>query len=349
MAIKRFAYILLPVLSFFLMSHNAFAEVQLTQDVYLVRGNFQTTLANYSTTNNSCLGVSNALWLVNNCTDQNVFFSFLRVNIPNMDYHTGYFLTMDLYLYNNNNDNSLDAWMSGLRVASGSENWIDLVDTTYEQLSDSSGVVHLTFRAYTLATHSTLDLNFRNENFLKLYNGDRLAFGTATVWNTRSASNYTADIQSAVTAINNLNSTLNTMSGKLNNLGTIADRQNVTNQKLDQLYQQQQQEQAKEDQAIDNIEDQTASDITGTDNQNTTNLIGLFSSFVTAMGNASSTNCNFDGDFGNLDLGQMNFCRDNPPAIVQVIGSLVLIAVFVPLAYFLVNRIIAEVRSFTNG
>lgn len=105
----------------------------------------------------------------------------------------------------------------------------------------------------------------------------------------------------------------------------------------------------KEYQSVDNIDGQSASDITGTDNQNTTNLIGIFSSFVTALGNASSTNCNFSGDFGNLDIGQLNFCRDNPPTIVQVIGSLVLIAVFVPLAYFLVNRIISEIRSFTNG
>lgn len=105
----------------------------------------------------------------------------------------------------------------------------------------------------------------------------------------------------------------------------------------------------KEYDSVDNIDGQSASDIPGTDNQNTTNLIGIFSSFVSALGNASSTNCNFDGDFGNLDLGQMNFCRDDPPQIVQVIGSLVLIAVFVPLAYFLVNRIISEIRSFTNG
>lgn len=132
-------------------------------------------------------------------------------------------------------------------------------------------------------------------------------------------------------------------------LNSISDKQSQTNRKLDQLNQKNSEYYDKQYQSIDNIDDQSAGDISGTDNQNTTNLIGIFSSFVTAMGNASSSNCNFNGDFGNLDLGQMNFCQDNPPTVVQVIGSLVLIAVFVPLAYFLVNRIISEIRSFTNG
>lgn len=146
-------------------------------------------------------------------------------------------------------------------------------------------------------------------------------------------------INSQSQSLNNINNAINTLNNSTNSNGV----------KLDEINNSIQEQNDKENAAIDNIDNQSTSDIQGTDDSNTTSLIGLFSSFVSALSSASATNCNINGDMGNIDLGTLNFCRDAPPAIVQIIGSIFLIVLFVPLAYFLVKRIIAEVRSFTNG
>lgn len=83
--------------------------------------------------------------------------------------------------------------------------------------------------------------------------------------------------------------------------------------------------------------------------QGTQSLLNAITGFVGVISNATPTNCRITGDMGALDLGQLDFCQDNPPAIIQIIGSLILIAVTIPIVIWTVKKIISMFRSFTNG
>ena len=109
----------------------------------------------------------------------------------------------------------------------------------------------------------------------------------------------------------------------------------------------------KEQQAIDNISNQSQSDISNAENAATTNLIGVLSGFINAFSNINATNCSLTLEFPNYAGGRrvVDICqgKDKAPRIVEIGSSLLLIAVFVPLAYILIKMIYNEIRSWTNG
>ena len=106
-------------------------------------------------------------------------------------------------------------------------------------------------------------------------------------------------------------------------------------------------------QANDNISGQSSSDIDGAENQATTNLIGVLSGFISAFRNVNATNCNLTLEFPDYAGGSrvVNICsgKEKAPRIVEIGSSLLLIGVFVPLAYILIRMIYNEIRSWTNG
>lgn len=109
----------------------------------------------------------------------------------------------------------------------------------------------------------------------------------------------------------------------------------------------------KEQQAVDNISNQSPSDISNAENSATTNLIGVLSGFINAFSNINATNCSLTLEFPNYAGGTrvVDICqgKDKAPRIVEIGSSLLLIAVFVPLAYILIKMIYNEIRSWTNG
>ena len=87
--------------------------------------------------------------------------------------------------------------------------------------------------------------------------------------------------------------------------------------------------------------------------QQTTNLIGAFQSFVTALTNLNATNCNVTLAWP-ASLGgsmQVNICQNKDYAgnIISVFGSLTLIVFYIPFSLKLLSMIYNEIRSFTNG
>lgn len=109
----------------------------------------------------------------------------------------------------------------------------------------------------------------------------------------------------------------------------------------------------KQDQAVDNIDNQSSSDIQGSDNQQTTSLINVISGFISAFSGITAGNCNLTLEFPNYAGGTrvVNICsgKEKAPRIVEIGSSLLLIVVFVPLAYILIKMIYNEIRSWTNG
>lgn len=75
----------------------------------------------------------------------------------------------------------------------------------------------------------------------------------------------------------------------------------------------------KEENAANDIENQSTDDIDTGDDSSATNLIGNISTLFNQIGSIeASSSCSVPADFGNLDLGNINFCtgKDKLPFVV---------------------------------
>lgn len=110
---------------------------------------------------------------------------------------------------------------------------------------------------------------------------------------------------------------------------------------------------AKEDQSLDNISNQSSGDISDAENAQTTNIIGVIQSFITQLGSFSATSCNMSLPFPSFLGGDtsVNICqgKDVLGNFISVVGSLFMITFYIPLAFVLLRMIYNEIRSFTNG
>lgn len=126
------------------------------------------------------------------------------------------------------------------------------------------------------------------------------------------------------------------------------------NQSINNVYNEIQNQNNLENEAIQNISGQTVSDIPNATNAQTTSLLGVISSFIGALTSIDTTgNCQLTLPFPEFVGGDtvVNPCngKDKAPAIVQVFSSLFLIGIFVPLAWLLIRMIYKEIRTWTNG
>lgn len=109
----------------------------------------------------------------------------------------------------------------------------------------------------------------------------------------------------------------------------------------------------KQEQAADDVANQTPDKIANATNEQTTNIIGIISSFLSAITNFSAGSCELPLDFPSYAGGQMtvNVCqnRDRGGNLISLFTSLTLIMFYLPLAFKLLSMIYNEIRSFTNG
>lgn len=107
-------------------------------------------------------------------------------------------------------------------------------------------------------------------------------------------------------------------------------------------------QQAKyEQQAEDNEDDIDAASSAA--QSTATSLTSVLTQFLGILTSAQPTNCVLNGDLmPHLPLGQLDLCQNSPPAAITALGSLILIAFVVPLAYHLVKRMLALIGSFQS-
>lgn len=109
----------------------------------------------------------------------------------------------------------------------------------------------------------------------------------------------------------------------------------------------------QEEQGWENISNQSANDIPNSTDQQTSNLIGVITSFVTAIGGITASDCNLTLPFPNYAGGSttVNVCqgKDKAPQIVQIGSSMLLLLFFLPLCWLLLKLIYNEIRTWTNG
>ena len=105
--------------------------------------------------------------------------------------------------------------------------------------------------------------------------------------------------------------------------------------------------------AVDNINNQSTSDIPNATNAQTTSLIGTITSFVSAISTVSTGSCELTLPFPNFVGGSqtVNPCtgKEKAPTIVAIGSSMFLIGIFIPFAFIVLKMIYNEIRSFTNG
>lgn len=130
------------------------------------------------------------------------------------------------------------------------------------------------------------------------------------------------------------------------NVEKIYSEVQVTNELLEEMNQ-------REQEGIDNISGQSESDIQGAENQVTTNLIGIISSFVSELSNFSPTDCNLDLPLPSFIGGNttVNICqgKDVLGNFITLFSTLTVLLFYLPLAWVLLKMIYNEIRSWTNG
>lgn len=168
-----------------------------------------------------------------------------------------------------------------------------------------------------------------------LIGSDSYAFASNnTVTNTRY---YVEQAPSTIEFSNNINDAL--LQTQINQNNSIIEQNNA-------YYN-------HEYEAENNISSQTTGNIPNSSDQQTTNLIGLLSSFLSQLQAFSATNCNLALPFPEFIGGTqtVNICqgKDVLGNFITIIGTLTMVMFYIPLAVVLLKMIYNEIRSFTNG
>lgn len=348
--IKLLKGIFICIFAIFLMSHNADAAEIVNDDVYLYRTFMDSTFScsangtNFISNSSSChLGSRaqvNAVHFLPNPSDT----SLLTLESG------AYYVEVYLRISNNaSTDNTL--WY-------GAGNGPNLQFVSEEQVS-STTAGSITYRTYRLLfryTGGTTIGVLGTDNSGGIFAGESFKVLGIVFWKTSSS-----DISSIVQAINAQNQYLQDISQNLyiadGHLDAIEDYLEFIKDNVDDLKDSIDDQNQQEQDSLDNIENQSPEDISDsgeTENQATTNLIGLFQSFITALsGITQANNCNINLAFPSYAGGNImvNVCqnKDKGGNIVAVFSSLTLIIFYIPLALKLLSMIYNEIRSFTNG
>lgn len=140
--------------------------------------------------------------------------------------------------------------------------------------------------------------------------------------------------------------------GGMDTSGMI-QQQEETNEKLDELNDSIKNQQDKEQQAEDNISNQTTSDMSDSENAATSSLIGVISGFISALQNTGASSCSLNLPLPDFLGGSTSVNLCNLPSqalnVINIGSSIALVMFYIPLAFVMLNMIYSEIRSFTDG
>lgn len=273
------------------MSHNTYAA--LSVPVKLVNGNRDGRLYSLSGSNTGCLSYpDNYSYAQNTCSDVTVLATSVPIQFAQgATFYSNNIVDIPLYFTLNSNNNALDAWLRNLTLDSNSNSRWSLIDVDYQNLTSSSALAHIYIKAYVTNTDWSVTLTSNNNFILGLQPNEVIGIGNINVWEIVDT---TVDTQSIVDAIESQT--------PAPSAEDIADAVN-----------------APEEEAAEAISNQSTDDIETGDDSSATNLIGNINTLFTQIGNIqASDTCSISADFGNLDLGDINFCtgKDKLPFVV---------------------------------
>lgn len=130
---------------------------------------------------------------------------------------------------------------------------------------------------------------------------------------------------------------------------TLTDILNYIKEHPDNAGQVLEDQRDQDQQDMENAQGDASTDGSSSGSQATSSgqtLLQAFISFVTAITNASPSNCNINMNTGYIDFGNVNLCALSPPPAFQVISSIVVIGFAVPLSLAASKKMIELFRSF---
>lgn len=330
--IKKVLYsIFICLASFFLMSHNVSA-IELTKDVNLVQGNFQSNIYPLSWDSSqapSCsISSSWQTWIGCNSGNE-ISLKQFQLSIPDRTYSNGEWIVIPIYL--NVTAGSLSSHINYYGLQYNGSRPIDLIDVQLENLTSNSSRILIYLRSYGSFRDTNLSFTGRNGASALIFPGQNAPWqariGIATVFTEANPSDYTGSINDVKNSVNSINDTL----------------------KQQQQQQQQQQEQEKQD-ANNTIDDsKNSSNSSSSDVQNnssTQSLLSVITGFFGAITSASPSSCVLTGQINEYLTPSFDLCQlDPPPALTALLSIPVAIALFF-FAKHMLNKIIALIRSF---
>lgn len=331
----KLRYIFIPFLIVLLMSHNTFAFDISQLVIYKASDTKPYFRVNFSDGTSS--GWTNSNWTNPNNYVRNIQSYQIRSsgNGTPAELQQGRFVTAIIRIGfpgTNNYWNTTGAWSYNADTG----NTCQILDVTATE-SEMHQVNNETWQwANLLVTckmvadtnYIPIGLTVRTSNFGQTWQTQALGY---TIWSPTNPAT-TSDVQAVQAVVSSLKASIDT---KLNN---IDDKlQDI----LDEIGK-------EEDAANDAVEgSETAGGDSSSDAETaTSSLISVIGSFVGAVTTATPTNCRINGDMGNLDVGTIDLCANPVPTFVQIISSLILIAICIPFAIVMFNRFIGLFRSF---
>lgn len=313
------------------MSHNVSA-IELTKDVNLVQGNFQSNIYPLSWDSSqapSCsISSSWQTWIGCNSGNE-ISLKQFKLSIPDRTYSNGEWIVIPIYL--NVMAGSLSSHINYYGLQYNGSHPIDLIDVQLENLTSNSSRILIYLRSYGSFRDTNLSFTGRNGASALIFPGQNAPWqariGIATVFTEANPSDYTGSINDVKNSVNSINNTL----------------------KEQQQQQQQQQEQEKQDtnQAIDdskNSSNSSSSDVQN--NSSTQSLLSVITGFFDAITSASPSSCVLTGQINEYLTPSFDLCQlDPPPALTALLSIPVAIALFF-FAKHMLNKIIALIRSF---
>lgn len=281
---KKLIYIFIPILTILLMSHNTLAIEPDATSVFIYGspGTIQT----------NCNGTYQATMCSPNSTSvQNIQFRPL-IAMP-LD-EGSYWVEMYITFSSNGTSDAPLIVASATSITSGTIATFESVSST----TRGSTTVRIYRVVYKYSGTNTFYGPYTLTAASAWVNTAGYYVNSVTLY--KETSNSDATNQQIVNAINSLNSTV--QSNTPPSADEIADAVN-----------------APEEQAADDISNQSTDDIETGDDSSATNLIGNINTLFTQIGNIQASNtCSISADFGNLDLGNINFCtgKDKLPFVV---------------------------------
>ena len=217
---KYLLIVLFTVCAFVFALHSSDSYAfDLTQDVDLIRGNMVVQFLCSDCSNVSTVaGSGGNTTLTNQNQDLVGILRSTYFDLPTESYQVGDYLTLDIYIFSNINNNTLDSYIKSLMP--NTNGW-DLVDVSFESLSSGSGVVHFTLRNFIAGSYSTILMTSTSNSYAALYFNEYLTGGLATHWRPKSSLNYSSQIQDVVDAIESqpsYTSQLNTINNNISQL-----------------------------------------------------------------------------------------------------------------------------------
>ena len=315
--------------SFLLMSHNTFAtELDIPVRLYTTSGYLRASYLYGNTTTNVSGAFNNA-----------VIANQIRLYYASMAVFDGLYLDVPVYVYNYNENNSVDGYMN-INSVSCNNGAIACQLAGFSYSGSGTGQVYHAI-IYVSGSGNLSDVQLyttlANQYALRLYDSERAQPLPLTAYrlvdNSTDMSNVNTYIQYISNQLDTIFQRLGVMNNNIPSADDIADAVNDA--------------QKEETQDAADASSNAGSSAVSSSQQATSSLLSTITGFFNAIISVNPSNCKFNSNLPFLPgNGEIDLCSISTPPIVQTLSSLVLVGLFIPFCIHMFNRFVSITESF---